>query len=84
MHFWTTTLALIEAESATAEDAAAGRYAASFKAHRPVRDGLSDGGLRYAMLSFSKSAGTKGACAAGALRGRSLLLTAIARRSCRV
>ena len=59
VHFWTTTLALIEAELATAEGAAAGRYAASFKAHRHVRDGLSDGGLRYAMLSFSKSAGRK-------------------------
>ena len=59
VHFWTTTLALIEAESATAEGAAASRYAASFKAHRHVRDGLSDGGLRYAMLSFSKSAGKK-------------------------
>ena len=59
VHFWTTTLALIEAESATAEGAAAGRYAASFRAHRHVRDGLSDGGLRYAMLSFSKDSGTK-------------------------
>ncbi|MBV9288178.1 MAG: hypothetical protein JO288_10200 [Hyphomicrobiales bacterium] len=57
VHFWTTTLALIEAESAGADGAAASRYAASFKAHRLVRDGLSDGGLRYAMLSFSKSAG---------------------------
>jgi tocopherol O-methyltransferase len=59
MHFWTTTLALMEAESASAEDAATSRYAASFKAHRLVRDGLSDGGLRYAMLSFSKSTGKK-------------------------
>jgi len=58
-HFWTTTLALIEAESATAEGTAASRHAASFKAHRHVRDGLSDGGLRYAMLSFSKDAGRK-------------------------
>jgi tocopherol O-methyltransferase len=59
VHFWTTTLALIEAESATAEGAAASRYAASSKAHRHVRDGLSDGGLRYAMLSFSKDAGRR-------------------------
>ncbi len=66
VHFWTTTLALIDAESATAEGAAAGRHAASFKAHRLVRDGLSDGGLRYAMLSFSKSAGRK-VCAQPAL-----------------
>lgn len=59
VHFWTTTLALIETESAGAEGAAANRYAASYKAHRHVRDGLSDGGLRYAMLSFCKSAGRK-------------------------
>lgn len=59
VHFWTTTLALIEAEFATAEGAGASRYAASFKAHRFVRDRLCDGGLRYAMLSFSKGAGRK-------------------------
>ncbi len=34
VHFWTTTLALIDAESETAEGASASRYAASFKAHR--------------------------------------------------
>lgn len=59
VHFWTTTLALIEAESANAEGAGADRYAASHKAHRHVRDGLSGGGLRYAMLSFSKAAERK-------------------------
>ena len=59
MHFWTTTLALIDAESASADDGARSRYAASFKAHRLVRDGLCDGGLRYAMLGFTKSAGKK-------------------------
>ena len=59
VHFWTTTLALIDVESARAEGTSASRYAASFKAHRLVRDGLSKGGLRYAMLSFSKSAGEK-------------------------
>jgi tocopherol O-methyltransferase len=59
VHFWTTTLALIEAESANTEGAAASRYAASFKAHRLVRDGLTHGGLRYAMLGFSKSAGRR-------------------------
>jgi SAM-dependent methyltransferase len=59
VHFWTATLALIDAESAIAQGAAASRYAASLKAHRLVRDGLSNGGLRYAMLSFSKSAGRK-------------------------
>jgi SAM-dependent methyltransferase len=55
VHFWTTTLAFIEAESANAEGGKASRCAASTKAHSLVRDGLSDGGLRYAMLSFSKS-----------------------------
>lgn len=56
VHFWTTTLALIEAERAIAEDAPPSRYRASFKAHRHVRNGLVDGGLRYAMLSFRKKA----------------------------
>jgi tocopherol O-methyltransferase len=57
-HFWTTTLALIEAESKShhPSDAATSRHAASFKAHSLVRDGLVDGGLRYALLSFSKVA----------------------------
>lgn len=56
VHFWTTTLALIDAEAARADDAARSRYAASYKAHRLVWDGLSNGGLRYAMLAFTKSA----------------------------
>ena len=56
VHFWTTTLALIDAESASAEGDAVARYAASFKAHHLVREGLLDGGLRYAMLGFSKGA----------------------------
>jgi cyclopropane fatty-acyl-phospholipid synthase-like methyltransferase len=51
-HFWTTTLALMEAESKS--NATPIRHTASFKAHSMVRDGLVDGGLRYAMLSFSK------------------------------
>ena len=33
----------------------AARYSASRKAHALVRDGLADGGLRYAMISFTKS-----------------------------
>ncbi|MBV9288180.1 MAG: hypothetical protein JO288_10210 [Hyphomicrobiales bacterium] len=44
VHFWTDAR-LIDAESAGAESAAGSRYAASFKAHRLVRGGLSDGGL---------------------------------------
>jgi len=59
VHFWTTTLALIDAESASARSAEAERYASSSKAHRLVRDGLCDGGLRYAMLSFFKGGGRK-------------------------
>lgn len=59
VHFWTTTLALIDAESAGAEGTATSRYEASFKAHTLVREGLSNGGLRYALLSFSKSAEKK-------------------------
>jgi tocopherol O-methyltransferase len=57
-HFWTTTLALIEAESKSdrSSDGTATRHAASFEAHSMVRDGLVHGGLRYAMLSFSKGA----------------------------
>lgn len=56
VHFWTTTLALIDAEAASAEGDAANRHAASLDAHSLVRDGLAHGGLRYAMLSFTKSA----------------------------
>ena len=59
VHFWTTTLALIDAEAASADGVAAGRYAASFNAHSLVRSGLAYGGLRYAMLSFGKSAEAK-------------------------
>jgi hypothetical protein len=58
VHFWTTTLALIEAESASAEGAAATRYAESFKAHTLVRNGLADGGFRYAMMSFVRPSGS--------------------------
>jgi tocopherol O-methyltransferase len=55
-HFWTTTLSLIDAESASdsLDAAAKARLAASRKAHALVRDGLGDGGFSYAMLSFSK------------------------------
>jgi cyclopropane fatty-acyl-phospholipid synthase-like methyltransferase len=55
-HFWTTTLALMRAEmkevELKAEDTI--RYEASLRAHSLVRQGLSDKGLRYAVLSFSK------------------------------
>jgi tocopherol O-methyltransferase len=57
-HFWTTTLALIEAESKGdhSGDSTTSRHAASFKAHSMVRNGLAGGGLRYALLSFCKGA----------------------------
>jgi len=57
-HFWTTTLALIEAEmqerGTPAEQTE--RRDASHQAHALVRQGLVDGGLKYARMSFSKAA----------------------------
>jgi SAM-dependent methyltransferase len=55
-HFWTITLALIQAEAqdescCTAE---AARCNASMRAHTMLRQGLRDNGLKYALLSFSK------------------------------
>ncbi len=71
VHFWTTTLALIDAESGKrASGEAAGRYSASLKAHALCGTDLADGGLRYAMLSFTKSRRKK-AHAQPARRGRS-------------
>jgi tocopherol O-methyltransferase len=57
VHFWTTTLALIDLESDGAPVSAetAARHSASRRAHALVRDGLADGGLRYVMISFTKS-----------------------------
>ena len=57
VHFWTTTLALIDSESggAAASGEFTARHSASRRAHALVRDGLADGGLRYAMISFTKS-----------------------------
>jgi tocopherol O-methyltransferase len=56
-HFWTTTLALIRAEvkdiQLSATDAI--RNNASFRAHSLVRQGLSDRGLRYALISFRRT-----------------------------
>ena len=55
-HFWTTTLALIKAEAhekkvSNAEEL---RHEASLRVHALVRQGLRDGGLVYALMSFSK------------------------------
>jgi hypothetical protein len=57
-HFWSTTIALIEAEG---RDSGAGFGGAekrekSLQAHRLMRKGLGEGGLRYALLGFSKRA----------------------------
>jgi len=56
-HFWTTTLALSEAEvqDGTLDQADRVRREASLRAHALVRKGLGDGGLLYALMSFSKA-----------------------------
>lgn len=54
-HFWTATLALIDLES-EADAADRSCSAASRRAHALVRDGLTNGGYRYAMLTFEKKA----------------------------
>jgi tocopherol O-methyltransferase len=59
-HFWTTTLALIQAESRERDLSPvqiAGREA-SRRAHALVRQGFADGGLRYALMSFTKDGGS--------------------------
>jgi tocopherol O-methyltransferase len=55
-HFWTTTLALLKAETEESErdPAEAVRQEASLRAHALVRQGPQDNGLRYALMSFSK------------------------------
>jgi tocopherol O-methyltransferase len=56
-HFWTTTLALIRAEAKDVQLSAtkAIGYDASLRAHALVRQGLSDQGLRYVLISFRKA-----------------------------
>jgi len=56
-HFWTTTVALMEAESRVNRQSAAetAYREASMRAHRLVRQGLASQGLRYALLSFSRN-----------------------------
>jgi cyclopropane fatty-acyl-phospholipid synthase-like methyltransferase len=55
-HFWTTTVALMEAEARekTPDPTEIARREASVRAHTLVRQGLVDEGLRYALMSFSK------------------------------
>lgn len=56
VHFWTNTLALIEAE--VRENPPSSKETAkqeiSLRMHKMVRQGLLDGGLVYALMSFSK------------------------------
>jgi tocopherol O-methyltransferase len=57
-HFWTTTIALMEAEAKENElnSAEALRYEESLRAHAMVRQGLADSDFCYALMSFSKAA----------------------------
>jgi tocopherol O-methyltransferase len=54
--FWTLTSAVIEAEAQedAANESGKRRYQASLREHALLRDGLDSGGLRYALLRFSK------------------------------
>ena len=56
VHFWTITLALMaaEAKDETPSAAQVGRFEASSRAHAFVREGLSNGSLRYALISLFK------------------------------
>ena len=53
-HFWTTTLALMQAEvhEEKSSPPEAARHA-SLRAHEMMRQGLADESLRYALMSFS-------------------------------
>jgi tocopherol O-methyltransferase len=55
-HFWTTTLELIKAETQGKKLSQSDRIRqeASLNAHALVREGLCDGGLSYALMSFSR------------------------------
>jgi tocopherol O-methyltransferase len=58
-HFWATSHALIQSEAQEKELSRADevKFAASLSAHTLVRQGLLNGGLRYALMSFSKDRG---------------------------
>jgi tocopherol O-methyltransferase len=58
-HFWTTTLALIDAETQESDlsPAQMAQREASRRAHALVRQGLADGGLSYVLMSFAKDGG---------------------------
>jgi tocopherol O-methyltransferase len=54
VHFWTTTLALTQAEvqDRSSCESESSKYEESLRVHTLVRQGLCDGGLRHALLSF--------------------------------
>jgi cyclopropane fatty-acyl-phospholipid synthase-like methyltransferase len=59
-HFWSMTLALIQAEKRENKTTSAGgvKFAEAVLAHADVRRGLRDGGYRYALMSFVKDHNT--------------------------
>ena len=54
--FWAMTLALVQAEARGTElsPSEAAKFAEALQAHTLVRQGLADGGYRYALMSFCK------------------------------
>jgi len=56
-YFWAMTLALIqaEAEGKKLTNAEAAKFTEALQAHALVRQGLADGGYRYALMSFHKA-----------------------------
>ncbi len=57
VQFWTMTLALMQAEARVKKlsDSETVKFEESFAVHTMVRRGLAEGGLRYALMSFSKA-----------------------------
>jgi hypothetical protein len=56
-HFWTMTAALIDIEARQEEQniRETEKFKRSFRAHTSVQEGLTNGGLRYALMSFVNS-----------------------------
>jgi tocopherol O-methyltransferase len=56
LNFWTTTLALMraQAQDRTLSAVESAKLGESFRVHTLVRQGLSEGGLRHALMSFVK------------------------------
>jgi tocopherol O-methyltransferase len=53
-YFWAMTLALIQAETQEKKLAEAVKFTEALQAHALVRQGLANGGYRYALMGFSK------------------------------